>query len=136
MDNNKINDLISRAIDARKNAYAPYSKFLVGSVIYLKNQEIYTGANIENSSYSVTICAERAAMVPIIMKNLQNEIIALAVATDTENPSSPCGVCRQFLSEFLLPTTTIILANTNKKYILTSLQELLPMAFSKNDLNK
>ena len=82
MDNNKINDLISRAIDARKNAYAPYSKFLVGSVIYLKNQEIYTGANIENSSYSVTICAERSAMVPIIMKNLQNDIIALAVATE------------------------------------------------------
>lgn len=134
MDNNKINELIEIAIKIRKNAYAPYSKFLVGSAVYLKNSEVYAGANIENSSYSVTICAERVAMSQVIMKNLQNEILALFVATDTDSPSSPCGVCRQFLSEFLLPTTPIILTNTKKDYIVSSMQELLPMAFSKNDL--
>ncbi len=79
MDSIAIETLVERALTARKNCYAPYSKFLVGSAILLKNGEIITGVNIENASYPVTICAERSAMASVISQGFKDEIVALAV---------------------------------------------------------
>lgn len=134
MDSNLIITILDAANQARSQSYAPYSKFFVGCAIILNDGSIYTGANIENASYSATICAERVALPMVISKGLQEQIMALAVVTDTTEPTSPCGVCRQFLSEFLLEDTPIIIGNSNKNYIITNIKELLPMAFTKKAL--
>ncbi len=134
MDSIAIETLVERALTARKNCYAPYSKFLVGSAILLKNGEIITGVNIENASYPVAICAERSAMASVISQGFKDEIVALAVVTSSTPVGSPCGMCRQFLSEFLDKTTPIILANDQGEKVLTDIFSLLPMAFTKDSL--
>ena len=134
MNNAIKNDLIVRAEQVRANCYVPYSQFRVGCAILLADGSIVTGVNIENASYPVTLCAERAAMASVISAGLQAHIKAVAVVTKASPPGSPCGMCRQFLSEFLAPDTPIILANENGEQKLTTILELLPLAFKKDDL--
>lgn len=119
---------IDQAQKASLNAYAPYSHFHVGCVIVLDDHSIYTGANIENVSYSATICAERVAMSLVVNQRKNHNIKALIVASNTTPPSSPCGVCRQFMSEFLSKDVPIILTN-GKDNTITTMKELFPMAF-------
>src|SRR5690625_5754686 len=102
--------LINQAKLARKKAYAPYSKFLVGAAILCQSGNIYSGCNIENSSYSLTCCAERVALFKAISAGEKN-FISMAIIADTEHPISPCGACRQVMVEFIKDDVPIYLTN-------------------------
>lgn len=127
-----MNSLIEAAKEARKRAYAPYSGFLVGAALMGENNEIYTGANIENASFGLSICAERVAVFKAVSSGIMH-FKALAVVTNSEEPSSPCGACRQVLAEFA-PHMPVYLANTNGIIVETSVSELLPRAFTPDKL--
>ena len=105
-------DLVYEAIEARDLSYSPYSKFAVGAALLTKDGEIYRGANIENASFSLTMCAERNAIFNAYCHGVtQDDIEALAIVADTELPVSPCGSCRQVLSELFPHDKKIYLAN-------------------------
>ena len=120
-------ELLNAALSARERAYAPYSKFLVGAAVLAKSGKIYTGCNIENSSYGLTVCAERNALFSAVGAG-EREFTALCVVGDTEAPISPCGACRQVMAEFKVPR--IILANLKDDVKEYTLEELLPYGFS------
>ena len=122
-----IPQLRENAITASKNAYSPYYKVLVGSAVLTQNEEIYSGCNIENSSYGATVCAERVAIFKAISEKKVN-IAALYVYTDEGWP--PCGMCRQVLSEFASNETLIIIGNKNGEEKISTLKELFPNAFT------
>ena len=134
MDQNKLDNLLTAAYEARANSYSPYSKFAVGCAILLKDNTVIKGVNIENAAYGVVLCAERSAMAAVISQGQQGNIAAIAVATDASPLGSPCGMCRQFLSEFLLPHTPIVFGNGKNESQLTNITELLPFAFNKSAL--
>jgi|SRR5690625_2450800 len=127
--------LIENAKVGRQNAYAPYSKFLVGAAILSESGKIYTGGNIENSSYSLTCCAERVALFKAISAGEKN-FISMAIIADTEHPISPCGACRQVMVEFIKDDVPIYLTNLAGEVRKVFINELLPAAFSANTLNK
>ena len=120
-------ELLNAALSARERAYAPYSKFLVGAAVLAKSGKIYTGCNIENASYGLTVCAERNALFSAVGAG-EREFTALCVVGDTEAPISPCGACRQVMAEFKVPR--IILANLKDDVKEYTLEELLPYGFS------
>lgn len=121
-------ELVARAWTARENAYAPYSSFMVGAAILTADSQVYTGCNVENSSYGLTICAERVALFNAVAKG-QRHFKALAVVADTAAYISPCGACRQVLAEFG-GATKVYLANRDGEFMVTTVAELLPMAFA------
>ena len=123
--------LISQALEAREMAYAPYSQYLVGAALLGKSGRIYTGCNVENAVYSVTICAERTAVFKAVSDGEQ-EFVAIAVAT--ENGGSPCGSCRQVLREFG-KDITVLIADAVGNVRETTVGELLPDSFSISDLD-
>ena len=120
-------ELLNAALSARERVYAPYSKFLVGASVLAKSGKIYTGCNIENASYGLTVCAERNALFSAVGAG-EREFTALCVVGDTEAPISPCGACRQVMAEFKVPC--IILANLKGDVKEYTLEELLPYGFS------
>jgi cytidine deaminase (EC 3.5.4.5) len=128
------NEVIKQAIEAMENAYAPYSKFKVGAALLTKSGKIYTGCNIENSSYGASVCAERVAIFKAVSEG-EHDFELLVVATKTEEPSPPCGICRQVISEFSndLP---IILVNDKGSIIETNINKLLPFPFLKERLDR
>jgi len=128
-----LKKLAKIALDIRKNAYAPYSGFKVGAALLGKSGEIYTGVNVENSSFGAAVCAERAACTAAVSAG-EVEFLAIAVASDSEPPSAPCGICRQFLSEFGT-NLEIILVNCDGKTVKTGLKELLPFEFNLKGLH-
>ncbi len=131
--NNKIKEkLINKAILARENAYVPYSEFPVGAAVLTVKGEIYTGCNVENSSYGLCNCAERTAIFKSVSEGEQ-DIKAIAVVADTDGPCSPCGACRQVIMEFG-PGIDVIMSNLNGDTIVKSARELLWGAFSGDDL--
>jgi len=119
---------------AQQKAYAPYSKFRVGAALRASGKE-YEGANIENASYSLTICAERAAMVTAAVAG-SRDLEEVVVFTDAWPPSSPCGACRQFLSEFAADPSkvTVTAVNAAGQRRSWTLAELLPDGFSGREL--
>lgn len=123
------NRLIQKAKSARENAYVPYSNFKVGAALVTKSGNFYLGSNIENASYSLTCCAERTAIFNAVSKG-DRELIEMAVIADSESPVSPCGACRQVMTEFFPPDATIYLTNLNGDVKVTTVKELLPYAFS------
>lgn len=123
------NKLIQKAKNARENAYVPYSNFKVGAALVTKSGNFYLGSNIENASYSLTCCAERTAIFNAVSKG-DRELIEMAVIADSESPVSPCGACRQVMTEFFSPDATIYLTNLNGDVKVTTVKELLPYAFS------
>ncbi|MDP2599366.1 MAG: cytidine deaminase [Deltaproteobacteria bacterium] len=122
-----MKDLIQKALDTRKNAYAPYSQFAVGAALEAENGTIYTGCNVENASYGLSICAERTALVKAISEGAK-KFKRLAIVADTPEAVTPCGMCRQMLMEFS-PEMELILANTKGKSETVVLSKLLPRAF-------
>ena len=122
------------AIDALQYAYAPYSKFQVGAAVVTESGKIFTGCNIEVSSYGLTICAERVAIFKAISEG-EKDFGSIAIAAETEAHCPPCGACRQVIADFS-PNMEIILINKNGKIKTTSIQELLPEAFSDSFLKK
>lgn len=125
-------NLILAALSCRKNAYAPYSGFKVGAALMCENGNLYTGCNLENASYSATICAERVAFAEAL-KNGESRFSAIAIVGGKEENVTdfcpPCGVCRQFMAEFCDKDFKIILFNgtETKTY---KFSELLPNGFS------
>lgn len=127
--------LIEQAKDSRKYAYVPYSKFQVGAALKTKSGKVYSGCNIENAAYPVSCCAERVAIFKAIAEG-EVDFAELAVVGDTERPISPCGSCRQVMSEFFDPETPIFLSNMNGDIKSISMQDLLPYSFTSRDLNE
>jgi cytidine deaminase len=124
--------LFEAAREALKNAYAPYSGFRVGAAIRTKTGKIYAGCNVENSSYGLTVCAERIALFKAVSEG-EKEFVSLALVTEGEKPVAPCGACRQALAEFD-PALRILLCTPDGVRQTTTLSELLPNAFGRNDL--
>jgi cytidine deaminase len=127
--------LIEAAKRARANAYAPYSKYRVGAAILTKSGKVFSGCNFENASYGACICAERNAVGQMIAAG-EREPVACAVVTGGKRPGSPCGICRQVLSEFAKDMSVILISEhgggeTRRD---TSLAKLLPDAFEKTNL--
>ena len=132
--------LVRSAFEARKNAYAPYSRFMVGAALLTKEGEVYAGCNIENAAYSPTNCAERTAFFHAVSKGLR-QFRAIAVVGGMEGVNDgefeyvfPCGVCRQVMAEFCAGDFVILTAKSPSDYQLHTLQDLLPEAFGPGNL--
>ncbi|MBR1993194.1 MAG: cytidine deaminase [Firmicutes bacterium] len=119
--------LYTEALKARENAYAPFSGFQVGAALLTEDGQVYTGVNIENSSYGATICAERTAFVKAISEG-HRKFKALAVTAGDEQEALPCGICRQFMYEFS-PELEIITGTDEEHLNIRTLEELLPLGF-------
>lgn len=127
------NALVQAAIDAARAAYAPYSGYRVGAALLGADGVIYGGCNIENASYPVTICAERVALVKAVSVGVQR---FTAIAVVTRDAGSPCGMCRQMLSEFA-PFLRVILADdAGTVHYVGTLQDLLPRQFTPANLDR
>ena len=129
----EIQELISRALEARKNAYAPYSDFRVGAALLSDSGGIYTGCNIENSAYTPTNCAERTAFFKAVSEGVRS-FRAICIAggpgeREPKKPCPPCGVCRQVMLEFCGPDFEVILAVNGQQYEVYTLDRLAPMGF-------
>jgi cytidine deaminase len=126
----KDSELIEKAKRARERAYAPYSKSKVGAALLTKEGRVYTGANVENASLGLTVCAERVALCKAVTNGEKN-FVKIVVVADKDEPVTPCGACRQVLSEFS-SDLKIICANLKGKTKRYNLRELLPEAFKKS----
>lgn len=126
--------LVEKAIEARKHAYAPYSKFHVGAALLCANGRVFTGCNVENAAYGVACCAERVALYKAVSEGEQ-EFDALAIASSGNDYTFPCGICRQALIEFS-PQMRVLVANQNGDFRTYSPEQLLPNAFSAKDLKE
>lgn len=122
----ELQKLLEHAKAAVANAYAPYSGYRVGSALLCADGSIFTGCNVENASYSLTVCAERSALFSAVNAGHQS-FLAIAVYVDSDRQFPPCGACRQVISEFA-PSLPVIYANHLGSEI-TSMAELLPGAF-------
>ena len=130
----EIQKLITKAVEAKKYAYVPYSQFRVGAALLTEDGTIYTGCNIENVSFGATNCAERTAVFKAVSEG-KRTFQAIAITGDNGDYLPPCGICRQVLQEFAGDSLKIILANDTEDYKVTTLGELLPGAFSSKNLN-
>ncbi len=136
IDPDLLERLIGSARAIRSNAYAPYSRFHVGAAL-LAGEEIFAAVNVENASYPVSVCAERNAIAMAVAADAASGVRAVAVVSDAETPTPPCGACRQVLFEFGGPGMAVVAesgdASARKSW---SLDELLPDAFGPADLDR
>ena len=124
-----LDELLRLAEEVAQNAYAPYSGFRVGAALRLTGGQVVTGTNVENVSYGLTICAERAALVRAVARfGPEIRIDAVAVANLNGRPSPPCGACRQMLSEFILPDAPVRFPATGGTRTM-AFREILPLGF-------
>lgn len=130
----KIEELIVEAKKAREKAYVPYSQFKVGAALLTKDGKVYHGCNIENAAYSVTNCAERTALFKAYSDGVK-DFTAIAVVADTERPVPPCGACRQVIAELCPPDLKVYLTNLHGDIQELTIAELLPGAFTAEDLH-
>lgn len=127
--------LVEQAKKARELSYSPYSNFAVGAVVLTKDGKVFMGANVENSAYPLCMCAERNALYHAYMNGYKkDDLVALALIADTDQPCSPCGACRQVISELFPAKAPIYMANLHGEIQETNIIELLPFAFSAEDL--
>lgn len=128
-------ELVYEAMQARSLSYSPYSRFAVGAAVLTKDGQLFLGSNIENASYPLSMCGERNAIYNAYCHGYTRDAIeALAIVADTEQPVSPCGACRQVLSELLNSDTPIYLGNLRGEILETNIEDLLPYAFDSEDL--
>ena len=125
--------LVAAAIAAREKAYAPYSKFSVGAAVLGTDGKIYTGCNIENVSYGMTMCAERTALFKMVSEGCRKFAAIAVVAGENATDGAPCGACRQVMGEFAsdIEKTKVILAALNGEYIVETVASLMPYPFVK-----
>jgi cytidine deaminase len=128
-----VEELISLALQAREFAYAPYSGFKVGALVESREGRIFTGCNIENSSYGLSICAERVALGKAISEGVRS-FTRLAVIADAHSPIPPCGACRQMILELCGHDLLVIMSNLQGQIVTRSIEELLPAPFDKSYL--
>ena len=126
------NSLAEKAVEAKKTSLPTYSNFHVGAALLTEDGKIYQGGNIEVSSYGLTICAERTAVFKAISEG-ERKFKAIAIASDLDGFCSPCGACRQVISD-LCGDIDVILVDSNKNTEVHKMSELLPLAFSEKDL--
>lgn len=124
--------LVRRAWEARQAAYAPYSRFAVGAAVLAESGRIFAGCNVENAVFGATLCAERVAVGQAVVSG-ERRIVAVAVVADSEEFTTPCGTCRQVLAEF---GTAVVLVDNGKGRALFALDELLPRAFSRAQMER
>jgi len=125
MDKNK---LVEKAIEAKSKAYAPYSNFPVGAALLTEDGKLYIGANVENASYGLTICAERTAAFKAVLEG-EKIFKAIAIAGNTEDYLPPCGACRQVLLELCGKDIDVHLVNSKNEIKTLKLNELIPFSF-------
>ncbi|HEX8951911.1 MAG TPA: cytidine deaminase [Polyangia bacterium] len=128
-----MKELLEAARAVRANAYAPYSRYHVGAAVRAASGKIYVGANVENASYGLALCAERSAVAAAVAAG-EKRLTAVAVVTATSPPAAPCGMCRQVLAEFADDALPIALGNDAGERTDTTLGALLPHAFRSGDL--
>ena len=121
--------LLELALDARKNAYVPYSGYAVGAALLAEDGRVFTGCNVENAALGDTICAERTACVKAISEGYR-DYVRLAIYAESQNYCMPCGSCRQFLSEFNDGELEILCCKADGRYVSYRLKELLPYTFN------
>jgi cytidine deaminase len=128
-------ELIVEAKRARERAYVPYSNFPVGAALLMEDETVYLGANIENASYGLTNCAERTALFKAYSEG-NRSVKMIAVVAGTDRPVPPCGACRQVMVELCPPDTNVILTNLKGDILEMTVAELLPGAFTAEDMNE
>ena len=124
------NELVKCAIEASEKAYSPYSKFKVGAAVLAEDGQVYTGCNIENVSFGATVCAERTAIFNAVAKG-NRKITKIAVSSESNDYTMPCGICRQVALEFGGKDLIILCADREGKYKEYTLDQLLPEAFGR-----
>lgn len=128
--------LCQLAIEAKQNSYSPYSHFRVGAALLTEDGAVYQGANIENVAFSPTNCAERTAFFKAVSEG-KRQFQAIAISGDAQDYLYPCGVCRQVMAEFCDPKTfQVLLVKPDGHFKKCTLEQLLPGAFTQNDLEK
>ena len=128
-------ELLDKAKQARALSYSPYSHFAVGAALECADGSVFCGANIENASFPLGMCAERNAIYHALMRGKKKEdFVSLAIVADTDEPCSPCGACRQVLWELFPLDAPIYLGNLKNKIKHVTAKELLPFAFNGEDL--
>ena len=127
-------ELIARAAAMRDRAYAPYSRFTVGAALLCADGSVFTGCNVENASYPCGICAERTAAVKAVSEG-HTDFVRLAVIAGSDEPCTPCGICRQVLYEFA-PELEILCCRADGTFLRTTLRELLPHGFGPASLTE
>lgn len=127
--------MIKEAMTAREKAYVPYSKYPVGAALLTKKGKVYHGCNIENAAYSMCNCAERTAIFKAYSEG-ERDFSMMAVVADSSRPVPPCGACRQVISELCPKEMKVILTNLQGNIDQVTVEELLPGAFSAEDLNE
>lgn len=121
---------------AQENAYAPYSQFKVGAYLITKDGKTYRGGNVENAAYPLGICAERSILVAAIADGYRpGDFESITVTVDADEPSSPCGACRQVLKELCDDDMPVYMTNHKEDMIQSTVSDLLPLGFSGKDLN-
>lgn len=121
-----IDELYVLALDASRASYSPYSRFRVGAALKCADGSVFTGTNVENRSFGLTTCAERNTVAAAIGAG-KRDFLMIAVATpDADYPVSPCGACRQVLSEFLPAEAAVIFGSSAKDLVVTTMGQLLP----------
>ncbi len=131
----KNKELLEKAKEAKKKSYAPYSNFHVGAALLTGEGKVYFGSNIENASYSLTICAERTAVFNAVLEG-ERKFKAIAITSDSKDFTAPCGACRQVLLELCGEDLKVILGNSEGEIREFKLAELLPFSFNKKALNE
>ncbi|KAB8079650.1 cytidine deaminase-like protein [Aspergillus leporis] len=132
LSSQELQTLSSKAIAAKAMAYCPYSKFRVGACVLTQSGEYIVGANVENAAYPVGTCAERVAFGTAVVAG-HHDFKAVAVATDSKPPASPCGMCRQFINEFTTPSFPVYMYDSEGNYAMKTMRELLPDSFGPRD---
>ena len=130
----EVKKMLRMAAEAKERAYAPYSNFRVGACLKASSGAYYLGCNIENAAFTPTNCAERTAMFKAVYEG-ERQFEAIAIVSDSLNQTAPCGVCRQVLAEFCPPDMPVICADRDGNYEVHELRELIPMAFTKKDID-
>lgn len=121
------------AVEARGNAYAPYSKFKVGAAIVTGDGTVFTGSNVENASFGATVCAERNAIFKAANAGHRN-VAQILVVTDAKKAAAPCALCLQIMAEFCEPGAVIMISNTEKILFKKTFKQLLPIPFGPKEL--
>lgn len=126
-------ELAQIAVSAKSKSYSPYSNFRVGAALLTEDGEVYEGANIENAAYGLTICAERTAAFAAKLSE-ENNFRSIAVASDSQDFTPPCGSCRQVLLELCGKDLEVIMINKNNELKIFKLSELIPFSFGDENL--
>ena len=127
-------ELVQIALDAREKAYVPYSGFRVGAALLTETGKVYTGVNIENLSYGATNCAERTAVFKAVSEG-EKKFKVIAITSDSNEFTFPCGICRQVIKEFTDKDTRILCSNNAGEFTALTVKDLLPYAFDETAFN-